>query len=237
MKGIILAGGLGTRLSPLTNPLNKHLLPVYDKPMIVHAIETLVAGGIHEIMVLLNGYHPGLFLEMLKDGLHLGCHLTYRYEEIRGEGPGNTLLLAERWVGQEDFVLILGDGVFFTELTFANKQAPHMFVMPLAGDDDPSKYGQVKISEGRVTEMVWKPTEIFSDLIQTTCFILPKDAFARIRQATRLANGEWPITALTQQYVDAGLMTCTELPPQSYIDCGTIDALSKAGIRQMTRKI
>ena len=86
MKAVILAGGLGRRLQPLTDPLNKHLLPVYNKPMIAHVISTLVQGGADDFMVLMNGLHPGLFLEMLEDGAQLKCHLTFRqYLSIHGE--------------------------------------------------------------------------------------------------------------------------------------------------------
>ena len=135
MKGIIIAGGKVTRLYPLTNPLNKHLLPVYDRPMIMHVISALVGGGITDILLSLNEKHPGLFLEMLKDGSDLGAHLMYVYErEIMGSG--GTLLLAERWIGKEDFVAILGDSLYLTPLSFTGKKAPHLFAMPLNGHDD-----------------------------------------------------------------------------------------------------
>lgn len=233
MKGVIVAGGLGSRLSPLTDPLNKCLLPIYDRPMIMHAISTLVQGGVTEIMIALDGRHPGLFLEMLGDGQELGCKLTYRYRRP-SEGPGRTLLLAEDWIGQDDFVLILGDSLYFTPLTFSGKSKPHMYVMPLEGFDNPQKYGQVKISEGKVLSIVWKPAEVFSDFIKTTCFIFPPDAFHRLHRLSDVTQGEVPITALTSQYVNEGLVTCTLLPPRSYIDCGSIDALHLAAL--YTRK-
>ena len=166
---------------------------------------------------------------MLGDGQELGCSLTYRYRRA-SEGPGSTLPLAEDWIGQENFVVILGDSLYLTPLTFNGKLAPHMYIMPLDGFDNPQKYGQVKVSEGKVLSIIWKPEEIFSDLIQTTCFILPSDAFSRLRRLSSVTQGEVSITALTSNYVNEGLVTCTMLPPQSYIDCGSIHALHLAAL-------
>lgn len=230
MKGIILGGGLGKRLQPLTSPLNKHLLPVYNLPMIVHVIKTLTHGGISDIMLLLNGNHPGLFLEMLEDGSLLECELNYRYKkDVRG--PGRALLLAERWTNNEDFVVILGDSLFFVPLEFHGKSAPHMFIMPLDNFDDPQKYGQVTTNDNYVLSISWKPEVSYSNLIQTTCFILPPDSFLRLKKLDKSLAGEVSITALTQQYVAEGKMRYTLLPPQSYIDCGTIDALHRAAVQ------
>ncbi len=212
------------RLLPLTNPLSKCLLPVYDRPMIMHVISTLVKGGITEIMIALDGSHPGMFLEMLEDGSSLGCNLIYRYRKP-SEGPGRTLLLAEEWIGDENFVLILGDSIFLCPLTFTGKDVPHMYIMSLEGFDNPQKYGQVKIASDRIKSIMWKPIELFSDIIQTTCFIFPPDAFARLHRLDKITHGEVPITALTSQYVTEGIMRYTMLASRSYIDCGSISAL------------
>src|SRR3990167_1157005 len=217
MKAIILGGGLGKRLSPLTDPLNKHLLPVYDCPMIVHVIRTLVRAGISDILLLLNGRYPGLFLEMLEDGRSFNCHLTYRYTRSV-DGPGRTLLMAERWIDDQDFAVILGDSIYFITLPIAQKTAPHIFTMPLDDFDDHTKYGQVIIDGNRVTAIVWKPITLFSNIIQTGCFILPSNAFIRLRRLSDQTAGEVSITALTRQYVEEGLMTHTILPPRSYLD-------------------
>jgi glucose-1-phosphate thymidylyltransferase len=229
MKGVIAAGGTGSRLSPLTNPLNKHLLPIYDRPMIQHVVLTLVHGGITDIMVLLSGKHPGLFLEMLEDGAKLGCNITYRYSQP-SDGPGRTALLAEKWVGEEDFVFILGDSLYVTPLSFTDKVAPHLYVMPLNGFDNPEKYGQVKVSDQRVEAMIWKPKELFSNLIQTTAFIFPPDAFTRLHRLSATLQGEVHISALTAEYINEGNVTYTLLPERSYIDCGSIPALHTAAV-------
>jgi len=224
MKGVILAGGLGKRLKPLTDPLNKHLLPVYDKPMIEYVVNTLVDGGVNNILVLLNGLHPGLLLEMLEDGSKFDCEISYRFSQQVG-GPGRTLMLAEKWVDNEDFVVILGDSVFFVQLPLIKVEAPHMFISPLDKFDDPRKYGQVKISNGFIKSIVWKPENLFSDLIQTTCFKFPPDVFSRLKKMDEHIKGEISITALTSQYVNEKKMRYTILPKFSYIDCGTIEAL------------
>ena len=230
MKGIILGGGLGKRLQPLTDPLNKHLLPVYNLPMIVHVIKTLTHGGISDIMLLLNGNHPGLFLEMLEDGSSLECELSYRYTKDVG-GPGRTLLLAERWINDENFVVILGDSLFFVPLEFCGKSVPHMFIMPLDDFDDPQKYGQVTVNDSCVLAIRWKPIDSFSNLIQTTCFILPPDSFSRLRKLDKISAGEVSITSLAQQYIEEGNVGYALLPSRSYIDCGTIEALHRASIQ------
>ncbi len=224
MKGIILAGGLGKRLKPLTDPLNKHLLPVYDKPMIEYIVSTLVNGGVDDILVLLNGLHPGLFLEMLGDGSEFNCEISYRFSKQVG-GPGRTLLLAEKWINDEDFVTILGDSMFFVQLPLIKAEAPHMFVSPLNKFDDPRKYGQVELGNDFIRSIVWKPDNLFSNIIQTTCFKFSADAFCRLKELDKNIKGEVSITALTSQYVNEGKMKFTLLPEFSYIDCGTIEAL------------
>jgi glucose-1-phosphate thymidylyltransferase len=227
MKAIICAGGLGTRLRPLTDPLSKHLLPVFDKPMIVHVIETLVAGGVTEIMLSLNAYHPGLYLEMLGDGRQFDCDLSYKYLP-RTNGPGKTLLLAENFVRGEHFVLALGDGLFFCPVPFAGKTGPHLFLVPLEGLDDPAKYTQARVEKGHVIELVYKPQIPVSDLAQASCYVFPPDIFERIRRLDSAANPDIHISDLTDQYVREGNATYTLLPPRSHIDCGSINALETA---------
>jgi glucose-1-phosphate thymidylyltransferase len=227
MKAIINAGGLGTRLSPLTNPLSKHLLPVGDQPMIAHVIKTLVAGGISEIMLSLNAYNPGLYLEMLGDGKKYGCDLTYKYIPT-ARGPGEGLLLAKNFVRNEHFVLALGDGLFFTPLNFTGLRGPHMFLVPLKGLDDPGKYTQAKIKNNRVAELAYKPKQQFSDLAQASCYVFPPDIFPRIQKLLDDGCADVHISDLTEQYVNEGGVGYTLLPPKSHIDCGTIEALHRA---------
>jgi len=184
-------------------------------------------------MVILNEHDPGQYLKMLFDGSALKCDLYFRYQDST-PGPGATLLAARSWVGCQDFVVMLGDGIYFVPIQLAGKEAPHMFVMPLDGFDDPKKYGQVTVPEGRgkVASIFWKPGEMMSNLIQTTCFVLPADAFERLERLGKKRNCEFNITALTEEYVNEGKMEYSMLPPRSFIDCGTVDALLTAQVRR-----
>lgn len=238
MKGLICAGGAGTRLVPLTDPLSKHLLPVYDKPMIVHVIETLVKGGITEIMLVMSHYHPGLYLEMLGTGKTLGCNLYYRYlSGGRGredaEGPGRSLLHGREWVGNEDFAVILGDAFFIVPLQLTGKEAPHAFLMPLEGFDDPSKYSNVVVSGDRVADVRKKPQDKDrqTGLVEAGVRIFPPDAFDRIERLSQEKPGvQVEVSDLSMTYIREGAMRFTMLPPRSFIDCGTHESLFKAGM-------
>ncbi len=224
-----MAGGTGTRLAPLTNPLNKHVLPVGDRPMIVHVIESLINGGVQDILVLLNGRHPELLLEMLGDGSRFGCEITFKYQP-ETVSVSYHLLMAQNWVGQSDFVLMLGDSIFFAPLEFTNKTAPHMWVMPLDAFDDPSKYGQVILNGSRVERLIEKPRTQISNIIQTGAWLLPSDIFNKIKVAQKKWSGcdELHIGLIIPEYVEEHRMTYSMLPPSSYIDCGTLPALRSA---------
>ena len=160
MKGIILAGGLGSRLRPLTLVTNKHLLPVYDRPMIYYPVECLVTAGLNEILIVTGGEHAGDFLKLLKNGKQLGVkHLEYAYQEGEG-GIADALKLAEDFADGDKVVVILGDNIieknirhavaeFFTQPTGAKillKEVP-----------DPERFGVVKLEGGKVTQIIEKP--------------------------------------------------------------------------------
>lgn len=126
MKGVILAGGLGTRLRPATNVINKHLLNVYNKPMIYYPIKTLVDGGITEIMIITGEEHAGMFVELLKDGKDLGCSLTYGFQHGAG-GIAEALKIARKWVGDDMVAVILGDNFFEDKFVFKAVDKPTIF--------------------------------------------------------------------------------------------------------------
>ena len=227
MKAVVMAGGKGTRLSELKGCLNKHALPVYDRPMIEHVVRTLVGGGATQILMLLNWRYPEVIMEMLEDGSRFGCEIYYRYvREV--DGPGRQLWLAENWIAGEDFVLMLGDSLYLHPLSFEGITAPHIWTMPLDGLDDPSKYGQVKVDGGKVLQLVEKPKTQFSDLIQTATWYLPNDSFAKTRKLAETISGEIHVGMISEEYVREGRMTQTSLPARSYIDLGTPEALLTA---------
>lgn len=239
-KAVIMSGGLGTRLKSLTDGvLNKHLCDIYDKKMIMHVVDTLVQGGITDIMLVQNGPHPGLFEEFLGTGKNFGCDIYYRNEREIG-GPGRSLALAEKFVGNEDFVAILGDSMYFHPLNFlTGKKSPYMHVMSLRGQngewfDDPQKYVQITLEGDVVKGFVKKPKELFSELIQTQCWVLPgNDVFSRIHKLNKeKKEGEVEFSDFISQYVEEGKMGYITIPPESFIDCGTHDALLKAAMKR-----
>jgi len=229
MKAVVMAGGHGSRLVPLKRFLNKHTLPVYDKPMIEHVILSLARGGVDEVLVLLNLRYPETVMEILEDGNRFGCDIYYRYV-CSVDGPGRQLWLAKKWVAGQDFVLMLGDALYLCDLDFRAARSPHMWTMPLQDLDDPSKYGQVKVSGDRVLELREKPKEFFSGLIQTAVWKLPPDAFDRAERLGKEHTGEVHVGMVTEQYVAEGLMTHTPIPPRSYIDLGTQEALFQGNL-------
>ncbi len=235
MKGVVLAGGKGTRLLPLTDPVAKEMLPVYHKPMIIHAIEALISGGVHEIAVVVHCSTVKAYKHMLSK-FKLDCNITFFAEQQRA-GPGQALLLVESWVNNSDFAVILGDSLFFNQLPpLPHRSAPHLFVMEMCEqEDDLRKYGQVQLSDSRVIDMRWKPEQVFSQIIQTTVFLFPSSVFEKIRPLSQ--RQETHISDLTAQYIAEGLMTYTLLPRESYLDCGSVEALFQASVRVRTQQL
>lgn len=234
MKGVILSAGRGVRIRPLTDPIAKDMLPVYNKPMIIYLIKSLVEAGVDEILLVV--YFPvNLYKRMLKQQ-HFYEIVTLVIDK-RLEGPGRSLLLAEEWVAGEDFVLVLGDSVFFSDLPkLSELRAPHLFVMHMDDkEDDLSKYGQVRVFGSKVIKKVDKPEVVFSNTIQVSLWILPADIFTKAKLFS--AIGEVRISALVDMYINNGLVDCTFLPSNSYLDCGTMEALFKANVKMRERVI
>jgi len=203
--------------------------------MIVHVVETLVKGGASEILVLLNLHNPQSIMEILEDGGKFGASIYYRYV-LPVDGPGRQLWLAKEWVAGEDFIVMLGDSIFFTRLDFHGKKAPHIWTMPLEGLDDPSKYGQVETAGDRVITLREKPAELFSPIIQTGIWLMSADAFDKAERIGQRTEGEVHIGDLALEYVAKEMMTHTRLPAGSYLDVGTPEALHQAGIRMRQLK-
>jgi glucose-1-phosphate thymidylyltransferase len=231
MKGIILAGGLGTRLRPLTLVTNKHLLPVYDKPMIYYPIECLLNAGIDEILIVTGGEHAGDFLKLLKNGKHLGVkHLEYAYQEGEG-GIADALKLAEEFADGGKICVILGDniiegdirrasGEFFTQRTGAKlllKQVP-----------DAQRFGVVRFDdEGRIAEIVEKPENPPSDKAVIGVYFYDADVFEICRTLKPSDRGELEITDVNNAYLERGDLTY-DLLEGWWTDAGTFESLHRA---------
>jgi len=237
MKGIILAGGLGTRLRPLTLVTNKHLLPVYDRPMIYYPIQCLLNAGIRDILIVTGGEHAGDFLKLLKNGKHLGVHhLEYAYQEGEG-GIADALKLAEDFCDGDKLCVVLGDNIiqknirkaagdFFTQASGAKlllKEVP-----------DPERFGVVRFADdggggglGRIAEIIEKPATPPSNYAVTGIYFYDADVFDICRDLKPSGRGELEITDVNNAYLARGDLTYDILDGW-WTDAGTFESLLRA---------
>lgn len=227
MKGVILAGGLGTRLYPLTKVTNKHLLPVYNKPMVFYPIETLVNAGVEDIMVVTGGPHSGHFLSILKNGHELGIkHLEYAYQENEG-GIAEALSLAKDFVDGDSSVVILGDNTTDYDLSADIKTFKDGAVVFLKEVPDPERFGVPvfdKDNPGLIAEIIEKPKNPPNNFAVTGLYIYDSKVFDFIDQIKPSDRGELEITDVNNHYAKAGKLGFKELKG-FWRDAGTFDTL------------
>ena len=228
MKGVILAGGLGTRLYPLTYATNKHLLPVYDKPMIYYPIKTLVDAGIDEIIVVTGGPFAGHFIKVLKNGKELGIkHLEYAYQENEG-GISDALKLAEDFSDNENICVILGDNCTDADISKTINNFESGALIHLKKVPDPQRYGVPTFDKkGNVIDIIEKPAKPASNFAVTSPYLYDKTVFDRIRTLRPSKRGELEITDLNNIYLKEGLLKWTELKGY-WRDTGTFRTLFEA---------
>ena len=228
MKGVILAGGTGSRLFPLTKITNKHLLPVYDQPMIYYPIQALVKAGVRDIMVVTGGNHAGEFLRLLGNGQDFGLkHLAYAYQERPG-GIAEALGLAQHFCEGEKVCVILGDNILQHSIAGAaaafEKQEKGARIL-LTEVDDPTQYGVAEMSGGRVARIEEKPKAPKSNLAVIGVYFYDARVFDIVQTLAPSGRGELEITDVNNAYVREGSMT-SEVIPGWWGDAGaTIDAL------------
>jgi glucose-1-phosphate thymidylyltransferase len=234
MKGIILAGGLGTRLRPLTLVTNKHLLPIYDRPMIYYPIQTLLNAGIRDILIVTGGEHAGDFLKLLKNGKQLGVrHLEYAYQEGEG-GIADALKLAEEFADGEKICVVLGDNIieknirraagdFFTQSSGAKlllKQVP-----------DPERFGVCRFEgepgASKIVEILEKPAKSPSNHAVTGIYFYDHSVFEMCRTLKPSGRGELEITDVNNMYLSRGDLSY-EILDGWWTDAGTFESLYKA---------
>jgi glucose-1-phosphate thymidylyltransferase len=212
MKGVILAGGKGTRLHPLTRITNKHLLPIYDRPMVTYAIEALVSAGVGDLMLVTGGTHAGEFFRLLGDGHNHGIdRLFYAYQEEEG-GIADALGLAERFVAGDRAVVMLADNLFERSLrsaveSFESQEAGARIL--LSREDDVAHLrhlGVAELDNGRVRRIVEKPEEPPSDLAVTGVYFYDETVWEYLPSLTPSARGELEITDVNNWYVERGAM-------------------------------
>jgi|SRR5437588_5622829 len=230
LKGVVLAGGSGTRLFPLTLVTNKHLLPVYDRPMIYYPLHTLHEIGVEEAMVIVGGRSVGDILELLHDGSDIDLELTYRYQ--RGAlGIAHAIGLAERFAGDDPIAVVLGDNVirgslrsFADEFMSSGAEAGAV----LKRVPDPERFGVAELDgNGRVVHFEEKPAVPKSDLIPIGVYFFQPSVFSALENLHPSARGEFEITDLLNHYLERGELISHEFAGD-WMDAGTIEALPQA---------
>src|SRR5262245_25437673 len=230
MKGVILAGGLGTRLFPLTKITNKHLLPIYDRPMIYYPIEALVNAGISDIMIVTGGRKSGDFLSLLGNGSEFGLkHLNYTYQEGEG-GIAEALGLAQHWAGGEPICVVLGDNIiqYNVAKAVADFRAQQRGAKILLKEvHDPQRFGVAELSGERVPSIVEKPREPKSNLAVIGIYLYDARVFDVIETLEPSERGELEITDVNNWYIRDGSMTY-EVLDGWWTDAGTFESLLRA---------
>ena len=230
MKGVVLAGGLGSRLKPLTAVTNKHLLPVFDQPMIHYPIQTLVNAGISDIMIVTGGNSAGDFLKLLGNGKAFGLkHLNYTYQEGEG-GIAAALSLVEHFAANEPICVMLGDNIIQGNILKAadsyRQQGPGAKIL-LKRVPDPQRFGVPKLDGNRVLQIEEKPSQPKSEYAVIGIYMYDADVFDIIRTLKPSGRGELEITDVNNAYIDRGDMTWDELEGW-WSDAGTFESLLHA---------
>ncbi len=229
MKGVVLAGGTGSRLFPLTKITNKHLLPIYDKPMIYYPIETLVDAGIHEILLVTGGRNSGDFLRLLGNGKQFGAHLNYTYQEGEG-GIAEALSLAEHFAHGDSICVILGDNLIEGSIREsvddfrAQKQGAKILLKEV---HDAERFGVAEVVGDRIVGIEEKPRAPKSNLAVTGFYMYDSSVFEKIHTLVPSNRGELEITDVNNAYIREGNMTFGYLDGW-WTDAGTFDSLLRA---------
>ena len=230
MKGVILAGGLGTRLYPLTKITNKHLLPIYDRPMIYYPIETLVRAGINDILIVTGGNHAGDFLKLLGNGKDFGLrHLNYTYQEGEG-GIADALSLSEYFAEGQPIVVVLADNIIEKDISKAVRNFRHQgegAKILLKEVEDPQRFGVAELDGDKIVRIVEKPQIPKSNLIVTGIYMYDIQVFDFIKTLVPSERGELEITDVNNAYIKKGQMTY-EILDGWWTDAGTFESLYRA---------
>ncbi len=230
MKGVILAGGLGTRMMPCTKVTNKHLLPVYNKPMIYYPLETLVKAGLKDIMIVTGGNNAGDFLRLLGNGSEFGLKdISYTYQEGEG-GIADALKLAENFVDQDRVVVMLGDNMIKDDISKAVadfEKQPEGARIFLKEVDDPERFGVAEIEKGKVINIQEKPKKPRTRYAVIGIYMYDSQVFDIARNLKPSARGELEITDVNNEYIRRGSMSYSIIEGW-WTDAGTFESLYRA---------
>lgn len=224
MKGIILAGGLATRLRPLTLVTNKHLLPVYNKPMIYYPVEAMANAGVGDVLITSSVDHAGGFEDLLGSGEEFGLNLLYATQKNPKGGISDAIMLAEEFAKDEKMLVILGDNIFNFDLKKVaddfSKQDKGAVVFGLKMPTKSGQYGVIEMdNEGRVISIEEKPDNPKSDIAQTGIYMYDSNVFDKIKNLSPSQRGELEVTDLNNIYLRDGNLSCVVI--DWWIDAGT----------------
>jgi glucose-1-phosphate thymidylyltransferase len=230
MRGVVLAGGTGSRLNPLTRVTNKHLLPVYDKPMVYYSIQTLVNAGIQEILLVTGGKNAGEFLRLLGNGRDFGLnHINYTYQEGEG-GIAEALALAEHFADGESVCVILGDNIIENNVRSAvenfKKQSSGAKIL-LKEVQDAERFGVAEVHGNRIVSIEEKPRNPKSNYAVIGIYLYDATVFQKIRRLKPSGRGELEITDVNNFYLEEGNLTY-EILDGWWTDAGTFESLLRA---------
>tara|TARA_Y100000741_G_scaffold6660_1_gene5431 strand:+ start:103 stop:969 length:867 start_codon:yes stop_codon:yes gene_type:complete len=236
MKGIILAGGSGTRLYPITSVVSKQLLPIYDKPMIYYPLSTLMLSGIQDILIISTPYDTPRFNELFNDGSHLGLNISYMVQPSP-DGLAQAFLLGENFIGDDPVSLILGDNIFFghglsgmLQNSVKTVQSKNDAVIFGYSVKDPQRYGVVSFDDsGKVTDIVEKPSQPKSNYAVVGLYYYPNEVVNIAKNVRPSKRGELEITSVNQAFLDMNSLS-VELMGRGYawLDTGTQQAMNNA---------
>lgn len=224
MKGIILAGGLATRLRPLTLVTNKHLLPVYNKPMIYYPLEAMVKAGIKEVLITSSPDHAGEFANLIGSGEEFGIRVYYAVQQNAKGGIADAITLAKEFAKEDNLLVILGDNIFNFDLASSvrkfEEKGKGAMIFGVKMPTESKQYGVIEInSTGKVLSIEEKPEHPKSDIAQTGIYIYDPTVFDRIKNLTPSARNELEVTDLNNFYVKEENMECRII--DWWIDAGT----------------
>jgi glucose-1-phosphate thymidylyltransferase len=226
MKGIVLAGGNGRRMEPITNVTNKHLLAVYDKPMIYYPVQTLINAGINDIMVITGREHAGTFVRLLGSGKHFGVNFSFEFQGEAG-GIAQALALAEDFVDGDSCAVILGDNIFEDDLSKQVKGFDKGAYIFLKEVHDPCRFGVPELDGEKVLGIEEKPEKPKSNYAVTGMYLYDNSVFDIIKTLKPSARGEMEITDVNNHYIQNGSMKAS-LVSGEWTDAGTFESLYTA---------
>jgi len=243
VKGIILAGGTGSRLWPLTKTTSKQLLPVYDKPLIYYPLSTLMLAGVREILIITTPQDSADFMTLLGDGSSLGIKIEYAVQP-KPEGLAQAFIIGEKFISGSSVALILGDNIFYGPglgrrlSAISNADGATIFGVQV---NEPQRYGVVEISsDGKILSIEEKPASPKSNIAVPGLYFFDKTVSSRAKSVTKSSRGELEITSVIDSYLKDGKLSFRALEENTaWMDCGTVDSLNEAAnyVKDIEKKV